>query len=86
MKQLWTIPMLALCLTGCTMLPTAETRPPAKTTLSITEKTPKQTVTVEQVNDGNAKEMALALNAELDQAQNGLVIEQEKPAPPAKAK
>ena len=86
MKRLWTIPTLALCLTGCTMLPTAETKPPTKTTLSITEKTPKQIVTVEQINDSNAKEMSNALNAELDQAQNGLVIEPEKPATPAKAK
>jgi hypothetical protein len=78
MKALWMVPVLGLCMTGCTLLPTAETKPPPNTNLTISATVSKQTVNVDQINDNNAKEMSMALNAELDQAQNGLVIAPEK--------
>jgi hypothetical protein len=83
MKGLWIAPLLGLCMTGCVLLPTAETKPPASVKLSVTETVNKQSVSVEQINEANAKEMSMALNAELDQAQNGLVIAPEQaPAKP----
>lgn len=79
MKGLWIAPMFALCLTGCVTLPTAETKPPvAPPPLTVKEVAIKQAVTVDQITEENAKEMSLALNAELDQAQNSLVIGPEK--------
>lgn len=76
------VPMLALSMTGCITMPPAETKPAAK--LTVTATVTKETVNVDQVNEANAKEMSMALNAELDQAQNGLLITPEPP--PAKQK
>jgi hypothetical protein len=84
MKGFWIAPVLALCMTGCVTLPTAETKPPVSTKVSITETVNKQPVTIDQISEANAKEMSVALTAELDQAQNGLVIGPEKG--PAKSK
>jgi hypothetical protein len=81
MKGLWIAPVLAMCMTGCAMtLPTTETKPPVPPPVTVKEVAVKQVVTVDQITDDNAKEMTQALNAELDQAQNGLVIGPEKPA------
>ncbi len=82
MKRLWMVPVLALGMTGCITMPPAETKPAAK--LTVTTTVAKETVNVDQVNEANAKEMSMALNAELDQAQNGLLITPE--VPPAKPK
>jgi hypothetical protein len=84
MKRLWIAPVLVLAMTGCAGLPTKETKPPANAQLTVSATVVKESVTVEQVNETNAKDMSMALNAELDQAQNGLVIAPEKP--PAKPK
>jgi hypothetical protein len=81
MKGFWIVPVLAMCMTGCITMPPAETKPPAK--LTVTATLTKDPVSAEQINEANAKEMSMALNAELDQAQNGLVIAPEKaPAKP----
>jgi hypothetical protein len=69
-------------MTGCISLPSAETKPAAKVTVTATAT--KETVNADQINDANATEMSMALNAELDQAQSGLLITPEKP--PAKPK
>jgi hypothetical protein len=79
MKGLWIAPLLALCMTGCVTLPTTETKPPVPPQVTVKEMPVKQTVTVDQITDDNAREMTQALNTELDQAQNGLVIGEEKP-------
>ncbi len=82
MKGLWMVPVLVLGMTGCITMPPAEKKPAAKVTVNAA--VTKETVNVDQINDANAKEMSLALTAELDQAQNGLLITPEPP--PAKAK
>ena len=62
-------------MTGCVTLPTAETKPPVSPPVVTVREVPvKQVVTVDQITDDNAKDMTQALNAELDQAQNSLVI------------
>jgi hypothetical protein len=78
MKGLWIAPVLACCMTGCLTLPTTESKPaPTKATATVV--TPKAVVQVEQISDANAKEMSLALSAELDDAQKGVVITPDKP-------
>jgi hypothetical protein len=79
MKALWIVPLFTLCMTGCFSLPTTETKPPVPPSVSVKEVPVKQVVTVDQITDDNAKEMTLALSAELEQAQNSLVIGPEKP-------
>ena len=80
MKGLWIAPVFAMCLTGCVTLPTTETKPPVPPPVTVREVPVKQVVTIDQITDDNAKEMTQALNSELDQAQNSLVIGTEKPA------
>jgi hypothetical protein len=77
MKKLWIAPVLACCMTGCMTLPGTESKPVAKATATVAA--PKAVVQVEQISDANAKEMSLALSAELDDAQRGIVITPDKP-------
>jgi hypothetical protein len=77
MKRLWVAAVLAGCMTGCMMLPTAETKPPAKASATVV--VAKPAITVDEVNEANATEMSLALSAELDQAQSSVLIPPEKP-------
>lgn len=87
MKGLWIAPVIALCMTGCVVLPTTETKPPVNNApLTVKEVAIKQTVTVDQITDENAKEKSLALEIELEQAQNALVIGPENTPPSPKAK
>ena len=86
MKGLWIAPVFTLCMTGCVVLPTTETKPPANPPVTAKQVTVKQAVTVDQINDDNAKEMSLAFEAELEQAQTAPVIAPETTPPAPKAK
>ena len=55
MKGLWIAPVLACCMTGCMTLPGTESKPVAKATATVA--VTKPAVSVEQINEGNAKEM-----------------------------
>jgi hypothetical protein len=78
MKAILLTPVLALGLTGCMMLPTAETKPVAANA-SATIVVKKPVISSDDINDANAQEMSIALNAELDQAQASALITADKP-------
>ncbi len=77
MKSILLTPVLALGMTGCMMLPTTETKPAAKASATVVAK--KATLSVDDINDANAQEMSIALNAELDQAQASALITADPP-------